>query len=71
MVNVYDVIVIGGGHNGLTGYADFRAPIGGLYRAISACHAGGGVCGVPAYLAVKEILSDRRLKRSGARAAGS
>lgn len=58
MVNVYDAIVIGGGHNG-------------LIQASSACHAGGGVCGVPAYLAVKQILSDRKLKRSGARAARS
>ena len=50
------------------GYADFRTPIHGLYQASSACHAGGGVCGVPAYLAVKQILSDRMLKRNGARA---
>jgi phytoene dehydrogenase-like protein len=46
------------------GYADFRSPIHGLYQASSACHAGGGVCGVPAYLAVKQILSDRKLKRN-------
>ncbi len=51
------------------GYADFRTPVHGLYQASSACHAGGGVCGVPAYLAVKQILSDRKLKRSGARVA--
>jgi phytoene dehydrogenase-like protein len=51
------------------GYADFRTPVQGLYQASSACHAGGGVCGVPAYLAVKQILSDRKLKRSGAQAA--
>ncbi|HVC75919.1 MAG TPA: NAD(P)/FAD-dependent oxidoreductase [Candidatus Micrarchaeaceae archaeon] len=50
------------------GYADFRTPIHGLYQASSACHAGGGVCGVPAYLAVKQILGDRKLKRSGAKA---
>ena len=50
------------------GYADFRTPVHGLYQASSACHAGGGVCGVPAYLAVKQILSDRKLKRNGARA---
>jgi phytoene dehydrogenase-like protein len=46
------------------GYADFRTPISGLYQASSACHAGGGVCGVPAYLAVKQILRDRKLGRS-------
>jgi phytoene dehydrogenase-like protein len=50
------------------GYADFRTPIQGLYQASSACHAGGGVCGVPAYLAVKQILGDRKLKRNGAKA---
>jgi phytoene dehydrogenase-like protein len=49
------------------GYADFRTPIRGLYQASSACHAGGAVCGVPAYLAVRQILSDRKLKRSGAK----
>jgi phytoene dehydrogenase-like protein len=53
------------------GYADFRTPVHGLYQASSACHAGGGVCGVPAYLAVKQILSDRKLKRSGAKAVSS
>jgi phytoene dehydrogenase-like protein len=53
------------------GYADFRTPVQGLYQASSACHAGGGVCGVPAYLAVKQILSDRKLKRSGAKVAHS
>jgi phytoene dehydrogenase-like protein len=47
------------------GYADFRTPIHGLYQASSACHAGGGVCGVPAYLAVKQIVKDGKLKRNG------
>ena len=46
------------------GYADFHTPIRGLYQASSACHAGGGVCGVPAYLAVRQILRDRKLGRS-------
>ena len=53
------------------GYADFHTPIEGLYQASSATHAGGGVCGVPAYLAVKQVLKDRKLGRSarnGARA---
>jgi phytoene dehydrogenase-like protein len=50
------------------GYADFRTPIQGLYQASSATHAGGGVCGVPAYLAVKQILKDRKLGRNGAEA---
>ena len=52
------------------GYADFRTPIAGLYQASSACHAGGGVCGIPAYLAVKQILKDRKFKKNlSARAA--
>jgi phytoene dehydrogenase-like protein len=46
------------------GYADFHTPIRGLYQASSATHAGGGVCGVPAYLAVKQILRDRKLGKS-------
>jgi phytoene dehydrogenase-like protein len=46
------------------GYADFHTPIRGLYQASSATHAGGGVCGVPAYLAVKQILRDRKLSKS-------
>ena len=50
------------------GYADFRTPIQGLYQASSATHAGGGVCGVPGYLAVKQIVGDRKLKRNGAKA---
>jgi phytoene dehydrogenase-like protein len=53
------------------GYADFRTPVRGLYQASSACHSGGGVCGVPAYLAVKQILKDRKLKRSGTKATGA
>ncbi len=48
------------------GYADFRTPIHGLYQASSATHAGGGVCGVPAYLAVKQVLKDRKFKREKA-----
>ena len=31
------------------GYADYRTPIRGLYQCSSATHAGGGVCGIPAY----------------------
>jgi phytoene dehydrogenase-like protein len=42
------------------GYADFRTPIRGLYQASSATHGGGGVCGIPAYQAVKQMQRDRR-----------
>jgi phytoene dehydrogenase-like protein len=52
------------------GYSDFRTPISGLYQASSACHAGGGVCGVPAYLAVKQVLKDRKLSKSARNGAG-
>ena len=45
------------------GYADFRSPVPGLYQASSATHGGGGVSGIPAYQAVKQIHKDRALKR--------
>jgi len=40
------------------GYADFRTPIRGLYQAGSATHGGGGVTGIPALQAVRQILAD-------------
>jgi phytoene dehydrogenase-like protein len=42
------------------GWADYRSPIAGLYQASSATHAGGGVCAIPAFNCVREILRDRR-----------
>ena len=45
------------------GYADYRTPIAGLYQCSSATHAGGGVCGIPAYNCVREIRRDRRRRR--------
>jgi phytoene dehydrogenase-like protein len=45
------------------GYADYRSPVAGLYQASSATHAGGGVCGIPAMLAVRQIVADRRRAR--------
>jgi phytoene dehydrogenase-like protein len=47
------------------GYADYRTPIKGLYQASSATHAGGGVTGVPAYNAVKQIMKDRKGRKRG------
>jgi phytoene dehydrogenase-like protein len=47
------------------GYADYRTPIKGLYQASSATHAGGGVTGVPAYNAVKQIMKDRKRSKWG------
>ncbi len=40
------------------GYADYRTPIRGLYQASSATHAGGGVNGLPAHHAVREMRRD-------------
>jgi phytoene dehydrogenase-like protein len=40
------------------GYADFRTPIRALYQASSATHGGGGVCGIPAFQAFKQIRRD-------------
>jgi phytoene dehydrogenase-like protein len=45
------------------GYADYRTPIAGLYQCSSATHAGGGVCGIPAYNCVREIRKDRKRRR--------
>jgi phytoene dehydrogenase-like protein len=45
------------------GYADYRTPIRGLYQCSSATHAGGGVCGIPAYNCVREIARDRHTGR--------
>lgn len=42
------------------GYADYRTPIRGLYQCSSATHGGGGVCGIPAYNCVREIVKDVR-----------
>jgi phytoene dehydrogenase-like protein len=41
------------------GWADYRTPVPGLYQAGSATHGGGGVCGIPAYHAVRAVLADR------------
>ena len=43
----------------LPGYADYRAPIKGLYLCGSATHPGGGVMGACGYNAAREILRDR------------
>ncbi len=49
------------------GYADYRTPIAGLYQCSSATHAGGGVCGIPAYNCVREIRRDRKGRRRARR----
>ncbi len=45
------------------GYADYRSPIRGLYQASSATHGGGGVCGIPAYNAVRQIMKDTKQRK--------
>jgi phytoene dehydrogenase-like protein len=45
------------------GYADYRTPIEGLYQCSSATHAGGGVCGIPAYNCVREIKRDMKRRK--------
>ena len=47
------------------GYADYRSPIKGLYQASSGTHAGGGISGLPAHHAVREIMLDRKRARRG------
>src|SRR5436853_520629 len=42
----------------LPGYADYRAPIKGLYLCGAATHPGGGVMGACGYNAAREILRD-------------
>ena len=44
------------------GYADYRTPIRGLYQASSATHAGGGVNGLPAHHAVRQMRKDGVLR---------
>jgi phytoene dehydrogenase-like protein len=46
----------------VSGYADYRTPIKGLYICGSSMHPGGGVSGIPGANAAREILKD--LKRS-------
>jgi len=45
------------------GFADFRTPVHGLYQAGSATHGGGGVTGIPALNAVRQIEHDERRRR--------
>jgi len=44
------------------GYADYRTPIRGLYQASSATLAGGGVDGLPAHHAVRQMRKDGLLR---------
>lgn len=44
----------------VSGYADYRTPIKGLYVCGSSMHPGGGVSGIPGHNAAREILRDQR-----------
>jgi phytoene dehydrogenase-like protein len=49
----------------VAGYADYRTPIRGLYQCGAGTHPGGGVSGINARNASREILKDwKRLKRN-------
>jgi phytoene dehydrogenase-like protein len=50
----------------VSGYADYRTPVAGLYVCGSSMHPGGGVSGIPGANAAREILKDakRRPKRA-------
>jgi phytoene dehydrogenase-like protein len=47
------------------GYANYRAPLKGLYFCGSGAHPGGGVTGVPGHNAAAEILRDFKRWRAG------
>ena len=48
----------------VSGYADYRTPVRGLYICGSSMHPGGGVSGIPGHNAAREILKDqKRLRR--------
>ena len=42
----------------LLGYADYRAPVPGLYLCGSGAHPGGGVTGAPGHNCAREVLRD-------------
>ncbi|MEC8727188.1 MAG: NAD(P)/FAD-dependent oxidoreductase [Pseudomonadota bacterium] len=44
----------------ISGFADYRTPIKGLYVCGSSMHPGGGVSGIPGHNAAREILRDQR-----------
>lgn len=42
----------------VSGFANYRTPIAGVYMCGVGCHPGGGVTGIPGYNAAREILKD-------------
>lgn len=50
------------------GYADYRAPVAGLYMCGAGTHPGGGVTGAPGANAARAIMADARAQRLFSRA---
>ena len=48
----------------VSGYADYRTPLQGLYICGSSMHPGGGVSGIPGYNAGREIMKDLKRRRA-------
>ena len=48
----------------VSGYADYRTPLKGLYICGSSMHPGGGVSGIPGYNAGREIMKDMKKRRA-------
>jgi phytoene dehydrogenase-like protein len=49
----------------LSGYADYRTPVSGLYLCGAGTHPGGDVTGAPGHNAAREILFDLQANREG------
>ncbi len=47
----------------VSGYADYRTPLKGLYVCGASMHPGGGVSGIPGHNAAREILKDVKARR--------
>ncbi|MDR6953283.1 phytoene dehydrogenase-like protein [Ancylobacter sp. 3268] len=48
----------------VSGYADYRTPVKGLYICGSSMHPGGGVSGIPGFNAAREVMRDIRARRN-------
>ncbi len=48
----------------VSGYADYRTPLKGLYVCGASMHPGGGVSGIPGYNAGREVLKDIKRRRA-------
>lgn len=53
----------------IPGYAQYRAPVDGLWMCGSSTHPGGGVMGAPGANAAREIIASAKRRRGGRRAA--